>query len=403
MDNYSVAMVVASPFPANHGTPGSIREMSQALLSHGHKIHIVTYHIGDENPVEGIKIHRIKSIIKPKKIKVGPTWYKPFFDLLLVAKLCKVIKEENIDIIHAHNYEGALVGYFAKIITKTPMIYHAINNMASELPTFNFIKPKKLAMLLADFLDRLVPRLGGHIIALSEELKTFLLGKGIPEDKISVIPLGVDAEMFNGKSPEIIKNRYNIGPRPLVVYAGTLDEFQRIDLLMKAMKLVVGECNDAVLMVVSNILNQAEIEKYKKMAIDLGIDNNVIFTDVVSFDELPFFLASAAVAVVPRFSCPGFPLKILNYMAAGKAIVTFDGSAKGLKNMHNAIVVKNGELEEFAKGILLLIGDRKLAEKLGNNARATVKSEYGWQILAGKIDFIYRKVINSGRTDNNGA
>src|SRR4030042_7200849 len=228
MNTFSIVMVAACPFPANHGSPASSREMSQALSSLGHRVHVVTYPMKQDIPVEGVTIHRVGKIFSSNKITVGPTYYKPFLDFLLVIKLCRVIWKEKIDIIHAHNYEGALAGYIAKKITKRPMLYNAVNNMIDELPSYDFIRPKSLAIKLANFLDNLVPRMGDYVTVVSGELYNFLLEKGIRQSKMAIIPAGVNSEMFESKDPDIMRNRYSIGTRPLIVYTGTLDIFQRI-------------------------------------------------------------------------------------------------------------------------------------------------------------------------------
>jgi glycosyltransferase involved in cell wall biosynthesis len=393
MKSFSVAMVAACPFPANHGSPASIREMSQALSSLGHKVHVVTYPMSHNIPVEGITIHRVGKIFRSSKITVGPTYYKPFLDLLLVMRLCSVIWKEKIDIIHAHNYEGALAGYIAKKITKKPMLYNAVNNMIGELPSYNFIRPKSLAIKLANFLDNLVPKMGDYVTVVSEELYNFLLGKGVSQGKMAVIPAGVNMGMFEGRDPDVIRKRYNIGTQPLVVYTGTLDRFQGINYLIRAMRIVVDAISDAVLLVVGNIVNPSDIAGHKNLVAEMGLDKNIIFTDERPLEEVPFFLASADVAVVPRPFCTGFPVKLLNYMAAGKAIVSFEGSAKDLKNMFNAIIVKGDDWQEFGKGILKVFKNTELARSLGRNAKASIKGTFDWTTLARKIEKIYQEIL----------
>lgn len=391
---YSILMVAACPFPANHGSPASIREMSETLSLLGHSVHVVTYPMGHDIPVGNITIHRVGMAFSKKKVTVGPTYYKLLLDLFLVIKACKLIKHEGIDIIHAHNYEGAIVGYIAKKITGKPMLYNAVNNMISELPMYNFIKPKKLAVIISNLLDYLVPRAGDHITAVSEDLYKFLVNKGIPSNRITIVPAGVNLEMFENKDPDLMRARYNIGKRPLIVYTGTLDIFQRIDLLLKAMRIVIDNIPNAVLLIVGNIINTSDLAQHKKLAAEIGLDKNVIFTDEVPLEEIPYFLASADVAVLSRPYCPGFPVKLLNYMAAGKAIVTFEGSAKGLKNMFNAIVIKNNDWEEFGKGIIKPLLDRRLAIELGENARKTIHGNYDWPSLTKKIEKIYKLLKN---------
>jgi glycosyltransferase involved in cell wall biosynthesis len=211
---------------------------------------------------------------------------------------------------------------------------------------------------------------------------------------MSIIPAGVYPEMFEGKDGDIMRNKYGIGTRPLVIYTGTLDNFQRIDLLLKAMQIVVNKIGNALLLAVGNIINPSDLSRNKKIAEDLGIDKNVIFTDERPLEEIPYFLASADVAVVPRPTTSGFPVKLLNYMAAGKAIVTFEGSAKGLKHMFNAIVARNDNWEELGKGILTLLMNPALASELGKNARKTIEGNFDWNSLAKKIEKIYDEVLN---------
>src|SRR5439155_19136136 len=120
MKRYSVAMVAACPFPANYGTPGAIREMSETLATLGHQIHIVTYPFGEDLPVGGAKIWRVRNWGNSQKIFVGPSFGKLILDFLLIIELCRVIWRERIEIIHAHNYEGALIGFIAKALTGRP-------------------------------------------------------------------------------------------------------------------------------------------------------------------------------------------------------------------------------------------------------------------------------------------
>src|SRR5262249_48880828 len=127
-EGYSVAMVAACPFPANHGSAASIREMSDTLTKMGHNVHIVTYPTGQEDIwVRHAKVHRTRPFRPQTNAKVGPSAEKFVHDFQLLRLLCKVVRRERIDIIHAHNYEGALIGIMAKWLTGRPVLYNAVN------------------------------------------------------------------------------------------------------------------------------------------------------------------------------------------------------------------------------------------------------------------------------------
>ena len=172
-------MTVASPFPANHGTPGSIREMAAAIAARGHEVHVVTYHFGEGPEPAGVAIHRIGDLGLGRKVVVGPTWAKPLQDLQMVFTLWRVIRKHRIDLIHAHNYEGALVGWLGKLLTGRPLLYNACNTMSDELGSYGFL-PRPMANALARFLDWFVPRLPDVTVAISDDLARFLSARGVP-------------------------------------------------------------------------------------------------------------------------------------------------------------------------------------------------------------------------------
>jgi glycosyltransferase involved in cell wall biosynthesis len=119
----------------------------------------------------------------------------------------------------------------------------------------------------------------------------------------------------------------------------------------------------------------------------------VIFAGPHTLEELPHYLALAAVTVVPRPECPGHPIKLVNYMMAGKAIVCFTGAAKGVTHMHDAFLVPDHDWEKMGEAIVTLMRDPKLSEKLGRNAKETALNNFDWQILAKKVEEIYAALL----------
>jgi glycosyltransferase involved in cell wall biosynthesis len=393
---FSIAMIAACPFPANHGSPASIREMSEALAARGHDVHVVTYPLRQEIPVNGVAIHRVAGASGNGRITVGPTAQKPMMDLRMAIELCRIVRRHGIDIIHAHNYEGALIGYVARVVTGRPLLYNAVNNMIDELPHYDFIRPRFLAVWLARLLDYWTPRTADFITVVSYELASFLADKGIKPEKVAVIPAGVNVDMFDSGDPDTVRRRHGIGRRPLIVYTGLLDAFQRVEYLLQAMKEVVARHGDAVLLIARNMVDESRDARFRAMCDELGISQNVVFTGEVALGELPSHLAAADVVVVPRPACPGFPVKLLNYMAAGKAIVSFAGSAKGLWHMYNGVVVEDHDVSAMADGIVRLLANPKYRDVLGRNARNSIARRFDWTSIAERIELIYSKMLSEG-------
>jgi glycosyltransferase involved in cell wall biosynthesis len=390
-----VAMVAACPFPANHGTPGAIRELSLHLARQGHEIHVVTYPQSEDIPIDGLHIHRVRiPFMKPGPISIGPSLERIFYDILLIPKLVQVIRRHRIDVIHAHNYEATMAGAVAKWLTRRPLIYNGVTAMADELPSYRFIRPDALARWFGKLLDNLVPRSSDLLMVLSDELKDYLVAIGNAENKVLVVPPGVELEwLATGKADKVRAKLGLNGATPVVMYTGALESFQRVDYLLQAMALAVKQVPESVLVIVGNIKNQKAQDHYLSMAAELGIAEQLHFVPSAPIEELPDYLAMADVTVVPRPSCPGYPIKLLNYMAASKAVVSFAGSAKSLCHGYSGYVAKNDDVEDLANGIVMFLQNPDVARIMGERARASLEGVFDWPTLAAGVAETYRQLM----------
>jgi glycosyltransferase involved in cell wall biosynthesis len=112
-----------------------------------------------------------------------------------------------------------------------------------------------------------------------------------------------------------------------------------------------------------------------------------------SYREVRDRLAEADVAVSPRAARSGFPMKLLNYMAAGKAIVASAGSAKGIVDGVTGRVVPDGDEDAFAAAIVELLQDRSRRHRLGAAARQAVEEASSWECVLDRVESIYRTVM----------
>jgi glycosyltransferase involved in cell wall biosynthesis len=123
-----------------------------------------------------------------------------------------------------------------------------------------------------------------------------------------------------------------------------------------------------------------------------GIEENTSIVNV-EFDELPGMLVQSDVLLNPRTRCAGIPQKLLNYMAAGRPIVSFAGSAKFLSDRVDALVVENGDVQSFADAMLELAQNRELARVLSNAALNLLLERYCWDSVARQTDMVYRDTL----------
>ncbi|MDH3999143.1 MAG: glycosyltransferase family 4 protein [Desulfuromonadales bacterium] len=385
-----IAMIAACPFPAQHGTPSSVIDICAKLQAAGLDVHVVTYYTRDYDADFPFAIHRIAPYgVAKQKMGVGPSLRRILYDFLLVFKVISVIRRERIDLIHSHNYEGGLAGWLASLVTRRPHVYQAHNTMIDELPQYESLKPKVLVRALARLLDFWVPRTAHHVIAITSQLKEFLVVKGLPAARVTHIPLAMSMQVFDQPSASDALQKFSLPEGPKVMYTGTLDVFQRLDLMVEAFAQAQKVVEKASLVMVANRYKETQLEALRQKCADNGVlDRLTVITDS-TLEELPALLRQADVAVVSRPDCPGFPMKILNYMAAGAPIACFANSASLLEDGKTALLAKDHDVADLAGKMLRLLQDATLAKSLGVAARAAFEQSQQDQ-SAPKFIEVYR-------------
>jgi glycosyltransferase involved in cell wall biosynthesis len=389
-----ICMLAACPFPANHGTPGSIREMAEAISDRGHAVHLVTYHMGEEIPVSGPRVHRIASLTAERGVVVGPTVRRPLYDLQMVIKAIDVIHRHHADLIHSHGYEGALIAWLARMATGVPIVSSAHNTMSDELPSYGFIRPRWVARVLSAILDAFVPRIADRTIPHSANIERFYAARGLQARIEPVIYKGIKIEQLGAVDGNRVRQQYGLARGRTVLYAGVMNEFQRLDLLLEAMAQVTWYEPRARLLMVVTIPSPRHECALRQAAGRLGVSDKVIFTSPQALGRLPEFLAACDIAVVPRPKSPGFPIKILNYMAARRPCILYASSAGGLTHRENAYLVDGDSAEALGASILELLRDSDLRERIAVNGFDFVRRFRDRRLTARDVCAAYRRALD---------
>jgi glycosyltransferase involved in cell wall biosynthesis len=375
-------MVAASPFPYPQGSQVLISQLAAGLQQRGHEVQVVSYHCGVGQSPKGVTIHRIRSLPGLGLVKARPSWRKPFLDLLLARALLRLARRWQPDVMHTHNFEGLMAALYVRRRTGTPVVYHIHNAMGLELHTYF---PSRLGQWagrsVGRWVDANLPKRADYCIVLNNTAVDYFRQRAV--ERLRVIPPGID---FEPGEAATIRQRWGEGP--IVLYSGNLDRYQDLDLLLQAFRQALDTHPEAKLVFSTN----SEPEKWQARAETLGISGQVHFAHTQDFGTARDWLAAADVAVCPRTVCLGFPIKLLNYMAAGKAIVASEGSACGLRHMEEGWIVDDGDVEGMASAIITLLDDPALAHRLGERARQAAEYEYTWDRVVLAIEEIYEQV-----------
>jgi glycosyltransferase involved in cell wall biosynthesis len=359
-----IAMVAACPYPVPQGSQVLLRTTAEALKRRGHDVHVLVYGYGDGTDDGTLTIHRCSRIPGMHRTLAGPSWGKPLADVALVRTLRRVIHEHDIDIVHAHNYEGLIV---ALACGKRPIVYHAHNAMSDELPYF-----MPGGRVFGRWLDLTLPRRADRVIALHDRLAQYLVECGCSPRQVDVIPPSVDPDAF-----EIGAVSAGIPP---ILYTGNLDAYQNLPLLLRAMTRVRAAVPNARLQIATA---------------DPRPVPDAEMIPAPDFESLRKVLRDDVIVVCPRTSWSGYPIKILNAMAAAKPVVACSSASPCLLNEHNGLVVPDNNDAVMADAIRRLIDDPNLRARLGRAARETARIDFNSETIGKRIEDVYHAALKT--------
>jgi glycosyltransferase involved in cell wall biosynthesis len=360
-----------------------MQRLASSLGDRGHHVDVFTYHHGSNRPAEGFNIIRIRGTKHYHRTAPGPSVTKiALLDPQLAWQLYRSSQGGRYDLIHAHHVEGLIVSQLAGRLHNLPIVYDVHTLLGSELPFYDIPVPGLLLRKLGRVIDRALPRVAHHVIAVSEEIvQAIAADPGFLSGRISCIPNGVEDELFPSAPAQELY-------RGSIVFAGNFGPYQGIEHLLDAFAVLRERKPSARLLMVS----ESDFTPYRAQAERLEILDAIDFTSV-EFAQLGDILAKAGIAINPRVDCAGLPQKLLNYMAAGCAIVSFSGSAKHIQHETSALIVPDADIGAMAAAMERLIDDPGLARKIGRRAQDMALEELSWERTASRVEQVYNTLL----------
>ena len=381
------------------GSFSHFRGVIKGFDKKGYKI----YYIGSEDiEIPKINFPRI-TIPYPKKFNL-PEISEIYYNLRFIPKAYKIIKTlrqaQGIHFIYQRHSIFNVCGAMLSQLSAIPLI---LEYNGSE----PWIRQKWGGLLifkrLCYFMENFSLKKADLIIVVSQPLKEELIKRGIPEKRILVNYNGVDTEEFNPNIDGLeIRKKLNLEDKIVIGAVSTFGAWHGMPVLSQAVQPIVNRIQNTKYRVhflfIGDGVQRPECERIIK---ETGMENYVTFIGIVSYKEIPKYLVACDILTSPHVpnadgtSFFGSPTKLFEYMAMGKGIVASDLDQIGeiLEHQKTAWLVKPGDVQDLADGVIKLIEDKDLREKLGRNAREKVITHYTWaENVKRIIDFFLTKI-----------
>lgn len=232
------------------------------------------------------------------------------------------------------------------------------------------------------------------VLAITQALKDELVERGVDEDKIVLVPNGVDTERFTPlPRDEELATQLGVAGKTVIGYVGTIVDYEGLDLLLEAARELKRSREDFHVLIIGD---GAKLKELQASAAEQGLDDVVTFTGRVPHEEVERYYSIIDVTPFPRLPLPVCemvsPLKPFEAMAMGKAVIASDVAALAeiVTPGMNGLLHEKGSAASLTEQMERLLDSSELRNRLGARARDWVVAERDWRQLAAAVAGVYQ-------------
>lgn len=384
-----VLVVAPQPFYEDRGTPIAVRHVLRALADLGYQVDVLTLPIGQTIPLPNVRYFRVPNPLRIRSVPIGFSWRKVWFDLFLAVALIGRLRRTRYHCIHAVE-EAA---FFAVVIGRwfrTPVVYDMQSSLAEQMWRKRLLRhrPGRLALKACEWW--LVRR--AHAVIASAGLAV-RVRRYAPRTLVQ--EWHYPSQLPQPSPTEVARLRAALGldpEQPVVVYTGNFEDYQGVSLLLKAIPgvwerhprvtfVLVGAANGEAVRVAQRLRQEVPSEAFR-------------IVPRQPMEVMGSYLGLATVAVSPRTYGSNLPLKVLDYLAAGRAIVaTAIPAHLSVLNEETAVLVPPSG-EAMASALAELLSRPERIAQLQQGAREFAGSRLAWLVFVQTVARVYDALPN---------
>jgi len=382
-----VLFISPQPFFEWRGSPIRVGFNVQALAELGFEVDLLTLPIGEKREIPGVTIFRVPNLFGVKKISIGPSLPKVLFDILLLLRGARLAIKNKYDIIHGVEDAGIIGVMLGKLI-KSRVVFEKHSDPFSYKAGYL----RNLVLSLYAKVEQLTVKNSDAVIGTGPGLVKQVreMGTNTPVFHIFDIPSSM-VEPSEKAAATIAKRLKSSEEELLITFVGSFAVYQGIDLMFSAVPKVIQANPEARFIIIGG--SGEEIVEKQKILADQDLNKSVIFLGKVPPDELPNYLAASDILLAPRIAGVNTPLKLLDYLKVGRAIVATDVEANTLILDKQTAILESADPVPFADGICRLLDDAVLRKTLGSNGKKRYQEKYNFLMFKQRLSDCYRQML----------
>ncbi|GAB3248705.1 glycosyltransferase WbuB [Chitinimonas naiadis] len=320
----------------------------------------------------------------------------------LEQRLLQVAKQVRPDVLHAHSpVLNAIPALRVGRRLGIPVVYEVRAFWEDAAVDHGTTTEGSLRYRMTRALETYALKRASHVTTICEGLRSDIVARGIPAERVTVIPNAVDIESFDlgGVPDEALKTQLGLSGCTVVGFIGSFYAYEGLDLLLDSLPRIIATLPDVRVLLVGGGPQDAAL---KAQVQRLGLENHVVFTGRVPHQEVHRYYDLIDVLAYPRHSMRltelVTPLKPLEAMAQGRLLVASDvgGHKELIRDGETGVLFRAGSANSLADAILHLLAKREYWLELRQAGRRYVEDERNWRVSVGRYVDIYRGLAPGG-------
>ncbi|WP_426207673.1 TIGR04063 family PEP-CTERM/XrtA system glycosyltransferase [Massilia sp. TWP1-3-3] len=313
----------------------------------------------------------------------------------LEQRLCQIIPQIKPDVLHAHSPSlNAIAALRAGKKFGIPVVYEVRAFWEDAAVDHGTAKENGLRYKLTRALETYALKNASAVTTICEGLRRDIVARGIPADKVTVIPNAVDIDKFavGGVADLALKHKLGLQDMRLIGFIGSFYAYEGLDVLLRAVPAMLATLPNLRVLLVGGGPQDAQL---RQLATELNIADKVVFTGRVPHEQVQQYYDLLDVLVYPRLSMRltdlVTPLKPLEAMAQGRVLAASDvgGHLELIEHGKTGVLFKADDPQSLADNVGALLAAQESWPALRANGRTFVENERNWPISVARYKKIY--------------
>jgi glycosyltransferase involved in cell wall biosynthesis len=385
-----ILLVAPQPFYTERGTPIAVRLLAQTLCDEGHRVDLLTYHLGQDIAHPNLTLTRCAAVPGIRDVPIGISVKKLLCDVSLSVRMAQMLWSSRYDVVHAVE-EALFPAVLLTLFSRCRLVYD-MDSLLSEQVADKWRALRPLSAVLGA-IERAAIRRCDCVLAVCEDLAVKVQAC-IPGERVVVLPDVPMPRAHGAAAVEQLRLHVRSG-QTLLLYVGNLERYQGMDLMLQALQRVAGTRAYKLIIIGGE---RTHIEQYTSAVRELGLSEQVVFLGPRPLAALAGYLDQADVLVSPRTLGQNTPMKIYSYMQAGKAILATRIRSHTQVLDDSCALLTEPTPAALAAGVERLVGDPGLRSTFGHSALQRVESEFSLAQFQRKLRNAYARLAAPSET-----